>query len=219
MNDIRIIPRYGGVLIHDRWSSYLSFGHGRHALCGAHLERDLRFIVDSNSHRWAQHMLALLNQTARKVGKSPDRALRRKDFKTLRKRYRTILTKGRRELPPVPPRTDGTRGRIARSDAENLLEALARHEDAVLMFARNPDVPYTNNRAERDFRMAKVKQKNSGCFRSSRHAVIGCRTYSSLKAADHQGYNPPHRHPDRTQGKRRRSDPSLITQLPAQWGE
>ncbi len=101
MNDISIIPRYGGVLIHDRWSSYLSFGHCGHALCGAHLERDLRFIVDSNSHRWAQHMLALLNQTARKVGKSPDRALRGKDFKALRKRYRTILTKGRRELPPA----------------------------------------------------------------------------------------------------------------------
>ncbi len=58
------------------------------------------------------------------------------------------------------------------------------------MFARNPDVPYTNNRAERDFRMAKVKQKISGCFRSSRHAVIGCRTYSYLKSAGHQGYNP-----------------------------
>ncbi len=101
MNDISIIPRYGGALIHDRWSSHLSFGHCGQALCGAHLERNLRFIVDSNNHRWAQHMLALLNQTARKVGKSPDRALRGKDFKALRKRYRTILTKGRRELPPA----------------------------------------------------------------------------------------------------------------------
>ncbi len=108
MNDIGIIPRYGGVLIHDRWSSSLSFVHCLHALCGAHLERDLQCIVD------AQHMLALLNRTARKVGKRSDRTLCRKDVKALRKRDRTILTMGRRELPPVPPRTDGKRGRIAR---------------------------------------------------------------------------------------------------------
>lgn len=190
MNDISIIPRYGGVPIHDRRAGHLSFGHCGHAPCGAHLERDLRFIVDSNNHRWARHMPALLSQTARKVGKSPDRALRGKDFKALRKRHGTILTKGRRELPPVPPRTDGKRGRIARSDAENLLEALAKHEYAVLMFARNPDVPYTNNRAERDFRMARARQKISGCFRSSRHAVIWCRVYSYLKSAGYRGYNP-----------------------------
>lgn len=134
-------------------------------------------------------MPALLNQTARKVGESPDRALRGKDFRALRKRYRTILTQGRRELPPVPPRTDGKRGSIARSDAENLLEALAKHEDAILMFARNPDVPHTNNRAERDFRMAKARQKISRRFRSFRHAVIWCRIYSYPKSAGYRGYN------------------------------
>ena len=190
MNDITIIPRYGGVLIHDRWSSCLSFENCSHALCGAHLERDLQFIIDSSGQRWARSMLTLLNQTARTVRQSQDKVLGEKDFKALRKRYRTILKKGRRELPPVPPCSNGKRGRIAKSDAENLLDALVKHENAVLRFTRDPDTPYTNNRAERDFRMAKVKQKISGCFRSFRFAVIWCRIYSYLKSAAYQGYNP-----------------------------
>ena len=33
---IGIIPRYGGVAVHDCWASYLSYTHCEHALCGAH---------------------------------------------------------------------------------------------------------------------------------------------------------------------------------------
>ena len=47
-------------------------------------------------------------------------------------------------------------------DAHNLWERMQKHEIAVLRFAKHPDVAFTNNRAERDLRMAKVKQKVSG---------------------------------------------------------
>ena len=35
------IPRYG-VLLHDRWASYLACGSCEHALCGARLLRELK---------------------------------------------------------------------------------------------------------------------------------------------------------------------------------
>ena len=34
IEDIGIIPRYGGVAVHDCWASYLSYTHCDHALCG-----------------------------------------------------------------------------------------------------------------------------------------------------------------------------------------
>ncbi len=44
---IDIIPRYGGVIIHDCWASYLSYLHCGHGLCGSHLLRELTFIYES----------------------------------------------------------------------------------------------------------------------------------------------------------------------------
>ena len=57
----------------------------------------------------------------------------------------------------------------------NLWERLKNYETAVLRFAKHPDVAFTNNRAERDLRMAKVKQKVSGCFRTRKYAEAYCR--------------------------------------------
>jgi len=190
MDDIGIIPRYGGPLVHDRWASYLSCDGCDHAFCGSHLLRDLQFVIDSNGHARARSMQGLLKKTACKVRESPDRMLSEHDPKKLRKCYRSILSRGRRELPERPPRRKGKRGRIARSDAENLHAAFLRHEAEILRFARSPEVPFTNNRSERDIRMAKLEQKISGCFRSRKYAVAWCRIMSYLKSMGYKGYNP-----------------------------
>ena len=84
----------------------------------------------------------------------------------------------------------GRRGRIAKSDAHNLWERLKKHERAVLLFAKESTVPFTNNRAERDLRMSKVKQKVSGCFRTERYAQAYCRISSYLQTMQNRGYNP-----------------------------
>lgn len=187
---LNIIPRYRGVIIHDCWASYLSYDHCGHGLCGSHLLRELVFIIDSNEYRWARNMKRLLQETCREVSGRSEKCLTDKEYAKLQKRYRNILTRGGKELPEIPPKPKGKRGKLAKSDAHNLWERLQKYETAVLLFAKEPYVPFTNNRAERDLRMAKVKQKISGCFRQKKYAHAYCRISSYLQTMANQGINP-----------------------------
>jgi transposase len=162
MQAIGVIPRYGGVIVHDCWASYLAYEHCRHGLCGAHLLRELAFIVEADRYPWAKNMKRLLQETCTEVAQRKRKKVSARQYENLQKRYRNILTRGEQELPPIPARQNGKRGRIAKSDAHNLWERLKEHETAVLLFARDPNVAFTNNRAERDLRMSKVKQKRVG---------------------------------------------------------
>jgi transposase len=187
---IDIIPRYGGTIIHDCWASYLSYLHCGHGLCGSHLLRELTFIFESNDYDWAQNMKHLLQEACIKVSNSEEKRLADADLVNLHTRYRAILTRGAKELPAIPPKHCGKRGKLAKSAAHNLLERMQTHEVSVLLFAKDPHVSFTNNRAEQDLRMSKVKQKVSGCFRTEIYAQAYCRISSYLQTMANKGYNP-----------------------------
>ncbi|HBD7283572.1 TPA: transposase [Legionella pneumophila] len=161
-----------------------------HGLCGSHLLRELTFVHDSNKYRWAKNIKDLLQQACKAVSESPEKRLDDKAYLTLQRRYRNILTRAEKEMPAIPTKSNGRRGRIAKSDAHNLCERLKKHETAVLLFAKRPEVPFTNNRAERDLRMTKVKQKISGCFRVLEFAKAYCRISSYLQTMKYKGVNP-----------------------------
>lgn len=190
IDDINIIPRYSGVIVHDCWASYLSYDHCDHGLCGSHIVRELTCIIDANQYKWAINMKALLLETCKKVSKRKKKRLSENQYAKLQKRYRNIITRGDSELPAIPEKPNGKRGKIAKSDAHNLWERLRDNERAVLLFAKLSEVPFTNNRAERDLRMAKVKQKVSGCFRAETYAEAYCRISSYLQTMASKGYNP-----------------------------
>jgi transposase len=187
---INIIPRYGGPIIHDCWSSYLSYDHCSHGLCGSHLLRELTFIFEANDYTWALNMKRLLQETCKAVSNCKEKQLTDEGLDELHQQYRHILTQGEQELPPIPPKPSGKRGKLAKSDAHNLLERMQKYEAAVLLFAKDPYVSFTNNRAERDLRMAKVKQKVSGCFRTEIYANAYCRISSYLQTMANKGINP-----------------------------
>ena len=161
---IGIIPR-GGVAVHDCWASYLSYDHCGHALCGAHLLRELTFIVDAHDYAWARRMKRLLLSACHQVRERDDKTLTPSQYTAVQKRYRTILRV--RESFHRSHREATANARVAKSDAHNLWERLKSTRPRAL-FAKHPDVAFTNNRAERDLRMSKVKQKVSGCFRTRR---------------------------------------------------
>jgi transposase len=190
VEEFGIIPLYGGVIVHDCWASYLSYKHLEHGLCGSHLLRELQFMIDANGYRCAKNLRRLLQKACKMVSKSEAKCLNEATYLKLARLYREIMVSGYKDLPEVPKKTDGKRGKIAKSDAHNLWERLDEYQNAVLLFAKNPHVAFTNNRAERDLRMTKVKQKVSGCFRTEKYAKAYCRISSYLQTMNNKGINP-----------------------------
>jgi hypothetical protein len=189
INDINIIPQYGGTLVHDCWASYLSYNNTGHALCGGHLLRELKFVEDSVKHPWASKMKKLLQDACHLVNKrSQTKKLTSKEYKKLQSKYRKILAMGKKEMPPFPVK-NGKRGRTKCTDAQNLWLRLSQYEDSVLLFARVKEVDFTNNRAERDLRSSKLKQKVAGCFRTLEYAKHFCRISSYVKSMRYKGYS------------------------------
>lgn len=172
-----ILNRFKGWLIHDCWSSYFKFNGMKHGLCGAHIIRELQGLMDNNGSKWAKMFLKFLLD----VYETPfeQRIRRRDDIET---RYLRICKIGDKEEPP-PVKTPGKRGRYKRTKGRNLVERLMREEKAVMAFAFNKEVPFTNNLAERDIRPAKIKQKISNGFRTAKGASIFARIEGFVSTA------------------------------------
>ncbi|MCU7847418.1 MAG: transposase [Candidatus Thiodiazotropha sp. (ex Lucinoma kastoroae)] len=156
-----------------------------------HHER--RTKIDIVFEKVIEHMDAEIKQCpacGSTVSSSPQKRLTDTELTHLRKRYRNILTRGEKELPPMPPKPSRKRGKPAKSDAHHRHERLSVYESAVLLFAKDPPVAFTNNRAEREVRMAKVKQKVSDCFRVELYAKAYCRISSYRQTMANKGHHP-----------------------------
>src|SRR5712671_7815396 len=81
------------------------------------------------------------------------------------------------------------RGIVSRRTGHNLLLRLATRKQDILRFLNDPTVPFTNNQAERDGRMVKLRQKISGGFRSLQGATDFALIRSFVSTAKKQGWN------------------------------
>ena len=116
-------------------------------------------------------MIDLLLEAKELSEAAPNNCLAEEDPKlaSIRFRYDVLIAEGLEENPPLPEPANGRkkkkRGRRKQSKAKNLLDCLCDYKEDVLAFLTHPKVPFDNNQGERDIRMAKLKQKISGCFR------------------------------------------------------
>ena len=90
-------------------------------------------------------------------------------------------------LPPL--RSPGKCGKPKRRKGHNLALRLHRRADETLRFLADPQVPFTNNEAERDLRMMKLRQKISGGFRARRDADDFAILRTVIATAQKQGWN------------------------------
>src|SRR5204862_2507310 len=98
-----------------------------------------------------------------------------------------ILAAGYAAQPP-PPTSPNHKGRLKQTKAKNLLDVLMTRAGQVLALLDDLRIPFTNNLAERDLRMAKVQQKISGSFRSASGATAFCHIRSYLSTMQKQGH-------------------------------
>jgi transposase len=95
-----------------------------------------------------------------------------------------------RSLPDFDPAKSPSKRRKQRP-AHNLLLRFKTFKEATLRFLTDFTVPFTNNLAEQDLRMMKVKTKISGGFRTAKGAVDFACLRSVISSARKQGFNIP----------------------------
>jgi transposase len=188
LEDIGILPRFSGVSVHDSFVSYWAYPC-RHALCHAHLQRELIALAE-NGEAWAgdlRHLFLDIKKRVQACRQAGLTALPTDEHQHFLADFNRLLAEGAARHPSAPP--SGKRGRPKQSQARNLLDRLKSHSEAVLRFMNDFKVPFDNNLAERDLRMMKVKQKVSGSFRSEAGALSFCRIRGYLSTIRKQGYS------------------------------
>ncbi len=188
MDAIDIFTRYTGTAVHDFWKSYFDYACN-HGICNSHLIRELIFVHEQFHQRWAKDLIALVTRIDKSVVRAKQlgkKSLTTRRLRSFEQQYHAIVQRGLHNNPRLRG-SPHQRGRKKQSKARNLLERLRDYALAVLAFMYNFDVPFTNNQAERDVRMAKVKQKISGTFRSTLGAEIFCRVRGYISTARKNG--------------------------------
>ena len=185
MEAMGILARFAGVAVHHAWAPYDTYTAPDHQLCCAHALRELQAVADAAPQgQWSWAMQAAEALTA------------------MQDMMREAISQGREAADP-----DALAGQVhlfrsavlagasqtaARSGMlmkkhNALARRLYDRQDDYLRFTTDFRAPPDNNGSERDIRMAKLKQKVSGCLRTMTGARQFCAIRSYLSTAAKHG--------------------------------
>lgn len=187
-----VLPRLapGTVLVHDFWAPYWTFDVS-HAVCGAHLLRELTAAAEVDGQTgWASalgRLLCEINATTIAARDAGADELAPQLLAGYRRRYARLIAAGWAANPDHHAASPGGSGRRRRPKHVNLLDRLDGHREEVLRFAGDLRVPFTNNGSEQDIRPIKIRMKIAGCLRTMAGAEACCRLRSYLSTARKQG--------------------------------
>jgi len=172
MNAAGILPAFTGIAVHDAWAPYDTYPQITHALCNAHVLRELIAVTDHHAQSpdpkswcWAAQVIdnLLAIKTLTQDGPIDPGSL---------VRHRELLVHAARIGATTP--TPGPVGAKHRA----LARRIDRRIEDYLRFATDPRAPWDNNAAEREIRMAKLRQKISGGMRT----LTGAQHFAALRS-------------------------------------
>jgi transposase len=185
-----VLPQFKGCATHDHFKPYFAYPCA-HSLCNAHHLRELRYIQETYGQKWCKRMQTCLLRMKKAVDKrkaSGFSCLTPAALHILEQAYRHILQEGFKEVMKLSPLLPSSRAHTSKQHpAKNLLDRLTFHQAETLRFLYDFQVLFDNNQAERDLRMMKVKQKISGCFRSTHGGKAFCRIRGYLSTVKKHG--------------------------------
>ena len=156
MDAMGILPSFAGVAVHDCWIPYFHYSSASHALCCAHLLRELNGVIENHPDQkeWAQGMIALLlkMKKAKEESKATGQThLTEEQYCAFKDEYHELIATAF-ERNPLDIQT-GRRGRPHKGKVRALAERFAKYESEICLFTVNFAVSFDNNQAERDIRM------------------------------------------------------------------
>ena len=185
MTAMGVLGSFTGVAVHDAWAPYDTYTGPEHQLCCAHALRELQAVTDAApAGQWCWAAQAAEALTA------------------MQDLVREAISQGRDAVDPVALAAQihlyrsaaltGASQTAARSGAlmkkhNALARRLRDRQDDYLRFTTNFRAPPDNNGSERDIRMAKLRQKVSGCLRTLTGARQFCAIRSYLSTAAKHG--------------------------------
>jgi transposase len=194
---VGVMDGFTGVIVHDCWSPYFNYEDCLHALCNAHLLRDLATLIELGLDlKWAGLMKKFLLDLNVRVNKSGGK-LSPSAQSRAKRRFDQIIAIGLEEtggeMLPRPPTRKGRKKKAGKTAMERhrvLLERFINRKDSVLRFTTEEAVPFTNNDAERPIRQLKKRAKIAGSFRSLEMAEGYCLMRSFIETCRKHGISP-----------------------------
>jgi transposase len=185
MEAMGVLPSFAGIAVHDAWAPYDTYKGPEHQLCCAHALRELQAVTDAApAGQWcwaaqaAQALTAMQDLVREAISHGRDAADPAALAAQIRL-YRSAVLAGASQ-------TAARSGTLMKKQ-NALARRLRDRQDDYLRFTTDFRAPPDNNGSERDIRMAKLRQKVSGCLRTLCGARQFCAIRSYLSTATKHG--------------------------------
>lgn len=163
-----------GTLVHDCWSPYFRLDNLIHAICLAHIMRELKgaAIREKDEAAYFEMFEELLKEMWKAKLDAVEAGLDRLEEEKInqfRIRFRAMINEGLLKFPkPKKKKYALGLGRAPEGKTRSLLLRLQERENEAFRFLEDFDVPFSNNESERSLRGSKIRKSVSKTFRTEK---------------------------------------------------